>query len=61
VDDSHFVRHEANGGGEYFPSIFHAAFETDGGGFLEVFRGSGDFAEVKAEHDGLGDHLVVEA
>ena len=58
--DSPFMGNEADGGGEHAQAILHAAAEIDGGGFLEVLGGAGDFADVEAKHDGLGDHLVVE-
>src|SRR5258708_6038161 len=58
--ESCFVRDEAGCRRHYSQSIFHAAFEVDGRGFLEVTRRAGDLADAKTEHDRLGKHLIVE-
>jgi hypothetical protein len=60
MDDSPLVRDEAERGGEHSETVLHAALEVDGGGFFKYFVGQEISPMLKAEHDGLGDHLVVE-
>src|SRR5207253_11174297 len=47
-------------GAEYAEAVFHAAAEVDRRAFGKVTRRAGDLADVKAEPDGLRQHLVVE-
>ena len=51
---------EVERGSQDFKAIFDAALEVDRGSFFEIFRRAGDLADLEVEHDGLGDHLVVE-
>src|SRR4051812_14451785 len=50
---------KGDGSSENAEPVFDAASEVDGGCFLEVFGGAGEFPDAEAEHDSLGDHLVV--
>src|ERR1035438_3830231 len=57
--DVQSVRNKTGSGAEDSKSILHAALEIDGRGFFKVLCRAGDLSNAKAEHDGLGDHLVV--
>src|ERR1019366_3132550 len=46
-------------GTEHPQSVLHAAPEIDGGGFLEILGGAGNFADAEPEVNALGEHLVV--
>ena len=56
----HLMRNEAGSGAEDSKSVFDAALEIDRRGLCKVFGGAGDFSDAEAEHDGLGNHLIVE-
>ena len=58
--DAPTMRNEAGSGTEHSKSIFDAALEIDRGGLFEVLGRAGDFSDAETEHDGLGDHLIVE-
>src|SRR5439155_22541427 len=47
-------------GAEYAEAVLHAAAEVDRRGLGKVPRRARDLADVKAEPDGLRQHLVVE-
>jgi len=49
-----------DGDPEYAHSVFCASGEVDGRSFLEVFGGAGDFGDVEAGVNDLGEHFVVE-
>jgi hypothetical protein len=60
VDQAGPLQRELHRSRQDAETIFHAAAEVDGGGFLEVLRGTRHFTDVKAEVDTLGEHLVIE-
>ena len=45
---------------QHAQAVGHASAEVDAGGFFEIFRRAGDFADAEVEVDALGEHLVVE-
>jgi len=51
---------ELHGGFENAEAVGDAATEINGGSFLEILGGAGDFADAESEVNALGEHLVVE-
>src|SRR5208337_2138922 len=60
ADNAGALEGELQSGCEHTEAILNAAAEIDGGGFLEILGGTGNFADAEAEIDALGEHLVVE-
>jgi hypothetical protein len=60
VKDAELLADEGNRGCEDAQTVLGASPEVDGRGFFEVLRWAGDFTDGEAEHDSLGDHLVIE-
>ena len=58
--DAPFVRNEAGGGAKDSKSVFDAAPEIDRRGLCKYLVGQEISPIAEAEHDGLGNHLIIE-
>src|SRR5271157_4772256 len=59
VEQAPFCKQRPQRGPDNAPAVDDAVAQIDGGGFGEVARRAGDFADVGTQQERLGDDLVI--